>query len=442
MAQQTVEEVIITDTGENFLARRLFDLSEEDFTLFRRKVMERRKDNPPYLICSMCGKPVFISRFHNIEGNRWFTHFGQSKDCPWHEYGKLSPDKIMALRYRGQQESILHQQLKNFIADWIEKDPCVIGKVNRDKVTLGEYLKGEWKRPDVSCRRKENKIVFEIQLSYTFLSEVIKRDNFYKNERTFIFWIFRELDLRKSTQIDEAFFNHRNIFVLDKEAEQKTKDEGKLYFKCYYQKSVFHELDEVLYWNWTYVTLDEIQYPHATFRPYYIDYNSVLINACMESAIAYYESDYARDKKSDFYLWLSRLENKGFSGAKDYDFAGPHGILTVLLSMMHERAIGWGKKTPFSIFQILESVLRELTQKTDSYKFIFLCAYKIYNPTIEKTKQHDWIENERNKIKQSLRNDEPKYLRDTKYDKIISFLFPELRNALENPKWTKEKQNG
>ena len=408
-----------------------------------RRIYKKENDLPPYLLCSICRKPVYLSRRHTENGNRWFTHSEASTDCPWYEGRKLSPDQIMALRYRGQKESLLHQKLKNFIADWLEQDQCVSGKVNRDKVTIGDVLKGQWKRPDVSCVRNNKKTVFEIQLSYTFLSEVIKRDTFYKAENTFIFWIFREFSLNRSTHVDEAFFNHRNIFVLDNEAQAMTETDRQLKVKCYFQRPALHEFQESSWWDWSYVSLDDIEYPNETFRPFYHDYNkeldALIADGFIGSAFAYYKSNYLPTYKDQLKSWISFLEEKGFFGVDDDRFWGWHGILSVLLSIKSGSSIGYGDGKPFTVYQILESVLREATKSEDRFKFLYLCAYKVYSPVLsdKHEKHNNWINNVAEKIKDSLRNGEDRYMRDSRYDDIIVFLFPELKSKLENRKWVK-----
>ncbi len=68
----------------------------------------------PILVCGICRKPLYLSRFIREVGNRWFEHDGASPECPWYAYNKLSPDQRRALIYRGQQEGETpeHQELR------------------------------------------------------------------------------------------------------------------------------------------------------------------------------------------------------------------------------------------------------------------------------------------------------------------------------------------
>lgn len=213
MFQQTVELAIDTETDQRIAASELLALPEAEFSAMRRQAMAERiarkkGATKARYICAVCRIALWLSRYNHEEGNRWFKHDEPSLGCPWFEGNKLSPDQRRALIYRGQQEGEEHRRLKNFIALWLEKEPGITG-VDRELVTHGQILKGEWKRPDVQCVKGDKRIVFEIQLSYTFLSDVIKRDEFYRQEGIFIIWVFAFFDLRRATVRDEAFFNRR-----------------------------------------------------------------------------------------------------------------------------------------------------------------------------------------------------------------------------------------
>ena len=166
--QQTVELAIDTETDRRIAASELLELPEADFSAMRRQAMAERVARKKgatkaRYICAICRIPLWLSRYNHGEGNRWFKHDEASLGCPWFEGNKLSPNQRRALIYRGQQEGEEHRRLKEFIASWLEKEPGA-GGVNRELVTHGQILKGEWKRPDVQCVKDGKRIVFEIQL--------------------------------------------------------------------------------------------------------------------------------------------------------------------------------------------------------------------------------------------------------------------------------------
>ena len=181
--QRSVKLAIDCETGELVPADALLAMPESEFTALRRAAMaarrERRRGGDAVRYqCALCKHPLFLSRW--IEGlqNRWFVHDGKTEHCPSYEGTRLTPDQVKALVYRGQQEGRPHREMKQFIAKWLATDPLV-SEVSQEQTTFSEVLKGERRRPDVKCRYRGLPLVFEVQLSYTFLSDVIARDDFY-----------------------------------------------------------------------------------------------------------------------------------------------------------------------------------------------------------------------------------------------------------------------
>lgn len=212
--QQSVRLAIDCETGELVPAEALLRLGEVEFSELRRAAMKariarKRGGSAVRFQCAICKHPLFLSRYRDGSGNRWFVHDGKSAECPWHEGNRLTPEQTKALIYRGQQEGAQHQRYKKFLAEWLGKEPHTTA-IDQEQTTFSETIKGEWRRPDVKCEYRGNKLVFEIQLSYTFLSDVIARDEFYKREGIFIIWVFARFDLDRAAVVDEAFFTAKH----------------------------------------------------------------------------------------------------------------------------------------------------------------------------------------------------------------------------------------
>lgn len=494
--KQTVELAIATETGECTAAADLLTMSEADFSTMRRTAMEnrgarRRNHATPKFVCAICNVPVYLTRHVKAKGNRWFVHDGASMDCPWYEGNRLSADMRRALIYRGQQEGAKHRQLKEFVASCLEREPGVT-RVDRELVTHGQILKGEWKRPDVQCVKDGRRIVFEIQLSYTFLSEVIKRDDFYRQEGIFIIWLFSFLDLKRSTVLDEAFFNRRNVFVLDPTAIDESLSRARLTFNGMFQQPElvgdFIE-DE---WQRKFITLDDVHFPTPSFRPYFFDYDAArrnaeakqveerqrrieaqqeavrlaqlqreqqehdewneLIQRYLTRVIAYYDSDYAAHLRQPVFEVAAELLDHGFAHAgyeslRDENFMGWHRILPVLLSIKHDRPIGYKKFN--TAYQVLEAGVRQTFEgKNRAFAVPYLWASYIYKPTLNQ-KQRQWRIDKASEIKSSIESGETVFQRVTGYDETIELLFPELtvklssrfatdqefRSQIKSPSW-------
>lgn len=479
--QQTVELALDLQADSRIAASDLLSLSEAEFSDLRRAAMENRvqRNRVPgtqaRFVCAICRKPLYLSRYNREDGNRWFAHDGASPDCPWHEGNRLSPEMRRALIYRGQQEGAQHFNVKNLLARWLEDEPCV-SEVNCEMVTHGQVLKGEWKRPDVHCRWHGKRVVFEIQLSYTFLSEVIKRDNFYREEGIFIIWLFAALDLRRAVVLDEAFFNRRNLFVLDQSAIDESIRTGRLTFSGTFQAPVLVGKSIEDHWQTRFITLNDVQFPTPSFRPYFFDYEverlsvekecaeaerrrieekrealrqtelhrqqkeagewHALIQRYLAAAVAYCDGEYAPGLDQPIMgvaddMYESSLWHRGFECLKDNAFYGWHRVLPVLLSIRYNRPVGYHKY--HSAYQVLEAGVRQTVRaKNRGFAVMYLWASYIYKPTMN-PKQRQWREDLVEEMKRSITAGDTTFRRVTYYDEAVGMLFSEMNEKLCRP---------
>jgi competence CoiA-like predicted nuclease len=454
--QQTVKIAIDCMTGEVLLAESLLTMTDTEFTALRREAMTariaRRKgdSNAVRFQCAICKNPLFLSRRIGGVKNRWFTHDGKSENCPWYEGNHLTPDQTKALIYRGQQEGADHRRMKQFIAHWLENDPTV-SQVSQEQTTFSEVVKGEWRCPDVKCLYRGIPLVFEIQLSYTFLSDVIARDDFYRREGIFIIWVFSRFDLSRAAVADEAFFNRRNLFVLDKDAINKTIESKALTFNGHHQVPQFRGKSVHDVWTSRLIGLGDVTFPEDTLRPYFFDYDAELkrleavrleawqaqqnaawvqgIQDYLKATIEYCESDYSKELKAPLLavvdqLYDNRNWHRGYEVLRDESFFGYHSVLPALLSIRFNKPIGYKVK---SVFQVIESGLRNGFRNVGKHAFaiLYLWAYKAYRPTVS-DKNRQWLKNYAHKVKRSIDAGEETFRRYAGFDEAIELLFPEL----------------
>ncbi|RFC31244.1 MAG: hypothetical protein DID91_2727704197 [Candidatus Nitrotoga sp. MKT] len=471
--QQTIKLAIDCETGELVTAESLLLLDEEKFVSLRRSTLEARNERKKgsdriRFQCAICKKPVFLSRYRKESyKNRWFVHDGMSEDCPWHENNRLSAELIKALIYRGQQEGSAHRAMKSFLADWLNKDPFV-SSVVEEQTTYSEVVKGEWRRPDVKCVYQGRTIVFEIQLSYVFLSDVIARDAFYRRDGIFVIWVFASVELNRAAVIDEAFFNRRNLFILDTDAMAQTMIAEKLTFSGYRQEPKLVGEKIVDEWECELVGLSNVTFPVDTYRPYFFDYaakriaietrheqidlfdyekewestewrtaRGILdgkIESYLKAAIHYYDSDYSKGLKGILLDEAKSLSDEIMSFDKpdvlcDERFFGYHEILPVLLSIKENRNVGFDKS--FTVYQVVEAGTRNSSGQKGRkpLAILYFWAVKAYGPTLT-DKNRVWIRKFGTEIKDSIEQRKETYRRITIYDETISMLFPELSQFL------------
>ena len=305
--KQTIESAVRSDTGEVLLASDLLAMSEKTFTELRRATWPptKRPDNPgPQLTfqCTICDAPLSLSRIRK-DGetkNRFYIHRRPTDtNCPWLHRNRLSAAQVMAMQYFGQHEGEKHRKLKNEIADVLRRDPEADPEsVIVDRFQLGKVLFGERKRPDVRGTWRSMPLVFEIQISYTFISEAVKRDYFYKNEGCFLIWIFPEWMPDRATFLDEEAHNRRNAFVFDSETKAASEASGQLMLRCYCTVPVLNEeRREIEEGIETYlVALSDLTFPEESKRPYFKDCD-ILFEKAEERLLALRKSDQFEEQR-------------------------------------------------------------------------------------------------------------------------------------------------
>ncbi len=279
---RTIETVLNLDTGKIINANTFLELDDYIVFPFREKCQDAyKKKRDPFLVCEVCGQMVQISGGKGINGKiKYFKHLKDSKDCPIKTDTKLSREDILRGKFNGQQEGALHIETKQLIYDFL----C-LNKENRGEVSFSkqemvnkserDYLK--WKKPDVTSIFKDKKLVFEIQLATTFLDVICERQHFYKENQSFIIWVFKnfeiEADKQRFTQKDIFYSNNRNAFVLDDEAIRLSNLYNDLFLLCQYQNPI--EKDEKIIYEWEskYVNLSDLIFDETTLKVYYFDVN-------------------------------------------------------------------------------------------------------------------------------------------------------------------------
>lgn len=273
--KRTIEEVYDLKDGVFIEAKEFFSRSEAEVIAFRKHLEEAIQLNQPRFVCSHCRQMVKISGKSTVKGKvSFFSHLHDSDDCEIKTTTQLSREEIEARKYGMVGESERHKRLKTFISTHLENslDVSDIQVSKRIKSNI-PYL--NWRCPDVTAQYKGMKLVFELQLSTTFLSVIVDRDIFYRLNNYYVIWVFNfdneenRLTLENLLAKDIYYANKRNVFILDKEAMKKSEEDKKLYL------SVTWLNDNNKFEEKRLVTLDELSFDDNNCKPYYYDAESL-----------------------------------------------------------------------------------------------------------------------------------------------------------------------
>ena len=273
----TIERVFSIKTSKVYGSAELLSKYDENTLFELRRDLKDKKQGA--LLCAICFQPLFLAGTVNQELH--FRHKKDSDDCPIKTTNKLTKEEIEAMKFNGQKEGAEHKNNKLYIASILEKDPA-FECVNVEKTFREENASGiakHWRRPDVSATVKSSglKMVFELQVSTTFLDVIIDRDNFYQRNNASILWVFLNFNNNTFTEKDIFYSSNMHAFVLDHEAKNMSDRTGRLHLKChyieYYSEDIkgLHEAEMQKVFREKLVAVDELKLNPESNKPFYFD---------------------------------------------------------------------------------------------------------------------------------------------------------------------------
>lgn len=278
-SERTIEEVYDKKTGNYIQSDVFFKQSEDVIMHWRRYLSEAALMNEPRLVCSHCYQMVKLSGRKTNRGKVvFFSHLYDSDDCDIKTSTNKTREEILAAKYGKISESERHYRLKNLLARYLSTIKSLesgITNVEIEKRINSNIPYLNYRRPDVSVVYKGKKLVFELQLSTTFLDVVVDRDIFYRLNNYFIIWVFNfdenqeYVNLRNLMMKDIYYANKRNIFVFDEEAQYLSAENGCLYLHCMWMQ------EDRSFSKGKFVTLDELSFDEETSKPFYFDADEV-----------------------------------------------------------------------------------------------------------------------------------------------------------------------
>jgi hypothetical protein len=274
-----VEYIIYTNTKEPIEAK-IF-LNEDYVTLgeLRRKQKESILFKKPLFICGKCEQPLALKGRPKNNKKFYLAHLKDSKDCEWKTGDDRTKFEIHQEMFFKVRESEKHKELKAFIVDKLTKDKQ-FSQVKSEKRFKSDFQE-KYKVPDVSTIKTKNNgfidiktnIVFEIQLTSTYLDVIIDREKFYYENKANILWIFanfsKDLSRTKMVEDDILFSNKKNVFILDEEAKKISIKNKSLYLKNLYLEVFLNKGDIDYKWSkGKIVNINEINFDTITGKSF------------------------------------------------------------------------------------------------------------------------------------------------------------------------------
>ena len=278
--KRTIDTVVDVETGNEISAKNFFNQSPIAIFRMRTELQKAIYLHHPKYICKYCGQMVKISGRKNERGTAtFFSHLRDSDDCDYKTTTGRTKREIERERYSKCNEGERHKKLKDLLATFLLRTSGVTN-VRTENTMLGNHPILKWRRPDVAVSYRGQEIVFELQLSSTFVSVITERDLFYRLNKKFIIWVFNFDDHSEHVNLNnmvvkDVYYNHKlNIFIFDKAAYEESLKRGELILKCNWIKADgsweypnINNSDEL---GGRFVSLSELTYSND-YKPYYYD---------------------------------------------------------------------------------------------------------------------------------------------------------------------------
>ena len=277
-----IKEIFDLETGETIYAEEFFKKPIDELQKWRTTFQQCILQNNRRFVCPKCLEMIRISGRGDERGvPAIFTHKNDSVFCKRTTTGQ-SVENINRKKYGLFGQSQRHKDLKQELYDRLcDGNSLSLGitNVEMEKRVYSTLPFFSWRQPDIQIDYQGHKIVFEIQLSTTFLSVITERDIFYRLNDYYIIWIFNFDDNRKYVDLnnlamkDIYFANKRNAFIFDDEARKWSRESGQLVLKCNWVEpdSSWHFSNTEERFGGERVTLDMLKFDHDTHKLYFKD---------------------------------------------------------------------------------------------------------------------------------------------------------------------------
>lgn len=282
--KRTITDVLNVENGQCIDANDFFKKPLDELTVYRSELQKAINGfRDPLFKCYYCKQLIRI-RGGKSEPNKrkaeifHFAHLKDSDDCHIKTNNQFTKEEVDRIKYNGAKESILHQNIKENIAECLTKNQHNNKGVSQIEVerVISDKVDKEWKKPDINAYFHSNRMAIELQLSTTWLDVITRRQHFYKEQGIYILWIFNEFnlndDVRKLTFNDVIYTNNQNAYVFNDEMYERSITENDLILKCYYKtyyKNRYNELEDK--WEDSVVRLSDLTFDEKNFRIFYHD---------------------------------------------------------------------------------------------------------------------------------------------------------------------------
>ena len=439
---RTVQDLLDLESGELLKADDFLSKDKNEIFKLRRQLEIGIQKKNCNIVCAICLRPVKLRA--GLERIVHFAHLKDSPDCPIKTDTKYTKREWLKIIYNGTKESIRHINMKNRINEILLFDNRFCD-IKIEKTIKDIVEKSKWKKPDIQCKYENKTIVFEMQISHTFLSEIVARDIFYNINEIPLYWICDEFypnfDYIKIFHCDILYHHNCNLIIFDNEAYKYSLKNRRLTFKIYWLQSYIQNNKVLNNWHQKLVDISEIKNDKEN-KLYYYDYEGNENNIKNES-VRIEKLDKYNGKKERVFNVIRKLDDEYTIDNENYcidrftyeinsmsefnlpqwddknDIFNLFFIFRIFLSIREKKYYGYKIN---NIIQLLNIFYSKMNMKEYYWLLIMFIENGDYDELIKKEKNCSTFYNQKIKYLNSSCN------KSQKYTKYLHWFFKEIKN--------------
>ncbi len=430
VADPEIDEVLDLNSGSLISARDVIGSDYSKAISLRMELRTAIDRGDPIYVCPLCYVPVhLVSRmevrlFH-------FRHEIEDGRCPARTKGALSEAEINARKYNGAKESLAHIQMKKIVAESLRCDPS-FSDVAVEGRWRGREL-GLWRKPDVQAIYRDIRIAFEVQLSTTFLRIIAGRREFYLREKGLLLWIFKTFneDATRLSQDDVFYNNNRNVFLVNEETLRISRETDVFTLECRWAKPTYVNGRTISHIEKRMVQFSELTLDRDRQRVFFFDYDrqaGIQASDADRALREKFESFWLSERTYDEYDKVSWADIRTKFRARGIvlprnpsDGDGPIYLLNALYSAKYGQPIGWRFKKLIEVAHCIHDGHKSVFRAFRNAVFFFNRIDQILSEDVS----GKW-KKKANYYKRLLKEDNPEYTMDHRFDNLVALLFPEI----------------
>lgn len=419
----------------------------------RKRVAQKMallKDGRPQYVCPWCNQGMFLASLRlkdKVSERFYFKHLFENTACTG-IVGR-GPEAICAQKFQGAKESEAHKRFKARVLESLDADPAFSNSKPETRFVSADGTR--WRQPDVQSTWKGEQVVFEAQLSTTFLHVITQRMSFYAHEGVRLLWLFRDLDPAhfRLTEDDIFYSNNRNGFRVTDDTVALSKATGRFALECVWMVPTIAggAIEDQL--ETQTVFFDELKHDvskHGVPRSFFFNYDAEKARA--EQALKHQQKlareQPLRDAFEAFFVAAARYEivyddvDAGWLPlvrafrqlglalpSKPLSFNGPRFYLQAAYSAKRGEPVGTDHAD-------LVKLGHYLFDKRKETLWIFRLMLDAHGRR-EHMRNNDPTKKWADKVKryrERMRQNDAAFLPDRDYDALLAFLFPEVADTL------------